>query len=115
LQVELELANAERQMRAGSYVQVNFTLPPSSSIKLVPASALMLDPDGSGPRVAIVKDGAVSVRKVLLGRDLGQQLEVLDGVANGESVVLNPPVDLIEGVKVTVASYGRAAVRVDQA
>lgn len=104
LQVELELANAERQMRAGSYVQVNFTLPPSSSIKLVPASALMLDPDGSGPRVAIVKDGAVSVRKVLLGRDLGQQLEVLDGVANGESVVLNPPVDLIEGVKVNVAS-----------
>jgi RND family efflux transporter MFP subunit len=104
LQVELELANAERAVRAGSYVQVNFTIPSSANIKLVPASALMLDPDGSGPRVAIVKDGAVSVRKVMLGRDLGQQLEVLDGVANGESVVLNPPVDLVEGAKVNVAT-----------
>ncbi|GIL41535.1 efflux RND transporter periplasmic adaptor subunit [Roseiterribacter gracilis] len=104
LQVELELANAERAVRAGSYVQVNFTIPPSANIKLVPASALMLDPDGQGPRVAIVKDGVVSVRKVMLGRDLGQQLEVLDGIAKGETVVLNPPVDLIDGAKVNVAT-----------
>jgi multidrug efflux pump subunit AcrA (membrane-fusion protein) len=41
-------------------------------------------------------------RKISVGRDLGTQVEVLDGVKPGDQVILNPPVDLVEGRRVQV-------------
>ena len=37
-----------------------------------------------------------------IARDLGKQIEVRDGVRDGDQVILNPPVDLVEGKKVQV-------------
>jgi hypothetical protein len=50
--------------------------------------------------VAVVKDGTVHIRKVSVTRDLGTQVEVDDGVRPGDQVVVNPPVNLVEGSKV---------------
>jgi hypothetical protein len=38
----------------------------------------------------------VHIRKVTLVRDLGTTVEVSEGVKDGDQVILNPPVNIIE-------------------
>jgi hypothetical protein len=42
-----------------------------------------------------------------VARDLGMQVEVCDGVKEGDMVVLYPQVDLVEGSKRTVPAISR--------
>jgi hypothetical protein len=44
--------------------------------------------------------GTAHIRKVSVTRDLGTQVEVGDGVKQGDQVIVNPPVSLVEGSKV---------------
>ena len=54
----------------------------------------------NGLQVAVIDGGHAHIRKVSVARDLGTQVEVRDGVKEGDMVVLNPQVDLVEGGKV---------------
>jgi len=51
----------------------------------------------------VVNGGMASLRKLTLGRTLGDDREVLAGVAGGEQVVLDPPETLADGARVKVA------------
>lgn len=69
---------------------------------LVPAAAIA---SRDGRSVAfVVADGAVAQRPVTLGRSLGDDREVLDGLADGDTVVLDPPRGLSDGARVRVAT-----------
>jgi hypothetical protein len=50
--------------------------------------------------VAVIEDGTAHIRKVSVTRDLGTQVEVGDWVKQGDQVILNPPVNLVEGSRV---------------
>ena len=39
----------------------------------------------------------VHIRKLTVVRDRGTSIEVSDGVKNGEQVILNPPIGLVDG------------------
>ncbi|GAB1406809.1 efflux RND transporter periplasmic adaptor subunit [Thermomonas brevis] len=68
---------------------------------LVPATAVAARADAD---VAFVVEGdVVRQRRLQLGRTLGDDREVLSGVAGGEQVVLDPPERLADGMRVTVA------------
>ncbi|HEY2186398.1 MAG TPA: efflux RND transporter periplasmic adaptor subunit, partial [Xanthobacteraceae bacterium] len=54
----------------------------------------------NGAQIAVIDGGTAHIRKVSVARDLGTQLEVDDGVEQGEQVIVNPPVTLAEGSKV---------------
>lgn len=54
-------------------------------------SILRLDGAIGGLRVGVVKDGKVSLIPVTLGRDFGNEVEVIDGISGDEAVVINPP------------------------
>jgi hypothetical protein len=45
-------------------------------------------------------DGVVHYTRVVLGRDLGQQLEALSGVEEGDRLAVNPGDAVREGAKV---------------
>jgi hypothetical protein len=64
----------------------------------VPADATIFNQ--SGIQVAVVKDGTAHIHKVSVRRDLGTQVEVDDGVEQGDLVIINPPIALSEGSKV---------------
>jgi hypothetical protein len=51
-------------------------------------------------QVAVVENGVVRLRKVTVIRDLGKELEVNSGIKQGDQLILNPAVDLIDGSKV---------------
>ena len=73
---------------------------------LVPADAIVAR-DGADIAFVVtdLKDGEgrASRRALQLGRTLGDDREVLDGVAGGETVVLDPPEGLADGARVKVA------------
>ena len=74
---------------------------------LAPATAIV---QREGDDVAfVVVDQKVQRRVLRLGRTLGDDREVLAGLAGGDSVVLAPPEDLADAARVRVAAPGDAA------
>ncbi len=66
---------------------------------IVPSSALFRN--GPGWAVFVLTDGTASLRPVTIGRDNGSEAEVLDGLSEGEQVVLYPPSDLADGTAIS--------------
>lgn len=102
LTVELDLSNEDHALLPGTFAQVVLPVHRASPVHTVPSIALLNRPDGL--RVAVVgADGSVRLARVKLGRDYGSSVEVLTGLAGGERVVVNPPDDLAENERVTIA------------
>lgn len=73
---------------------------------LVPEAAVV-EREG-GPVAFVVEGERVARRALRIGRTLGSDREVLSGLSAGETVVLNPPETLADGVEVRVATEGQA-------
>ncbi len=101
LQVEVALPNPEGQLLPGAYVQVALPLGASAALR-VPGNALVFRAEGV--RVALVDaQGRVSLKPVRLGRNLGETVEVLEGLGPDARFVLNPSDAIAEGDVVAVA------------
>jgi multidrug efflux pump subunit AcrA (membrane-fusion protein) len=59
---------------------------------------------GSGERFVYVlnADGTVTYTKVVLGRRMGTEYEVLEGLSDGDRIVTGGQIRLKDGIKVTV-------------
>ncbi|MGQ9750534.1 efflux RND transporter periplasmic adaptor subunit [Desulfosoma sp.] len=101
LPVELELDNTQGEILAGSYAELHLIEIKTGNVLSLPANTLLFRPDG--PHVGVVeKDGKVVLRKVKLGRDFGQSMEILSGVKPEDQVIINPPDSLSDGALVSV-------------
>lgn len=101
MQVEVSLPNKDGVLLPGAYVQVALPLAASASLS-IPANALLFRPEGT--RVAQVDaEGRVHLKPVTVGRNYGETVEVIEGVAPTDRLVLNPPDSLAEGDVVAVA------------
>jgi len=107
MQVEIALPNPDGKLLPGAYVQVALPLASSGSL-LLPTNTLLFR--GEGTLVAAVDaQGKVALRKVGVGRNFGENFEVLDGVGESDRVVLNPPDWLAEGQNVALAPAAATA------
>ena len=99
--VEVTVSNqAAAQLRAGTYVLVEFSLDRKGSVLQIPKGALV---EGlKNPYVYISKDGKAQSRKLIIGRELGENVEVIGGLQAGEEVVLSGQINLIDGSKIEV-------------
>ncbi|MFZ6178582.1 hypothetical protein [Nannocystis pusilla] len=96
---EIEVPGDEAVL-PGSFVYARLQVPRARPVPMIPASALVVRKEGT--LVAKVSEGAVTLVPVKLGRDLGKEIEVLEGVAAGDEVVLQPPDTLESGQAVEV-------------
>jgi RND family efflux transporter MFP subunit len=102
LLVELEMDNKNGEVLAGSFAQVRFTEARIAPTLVLPANTVVFRAEG--PQVFVAQpDGTVALRKVKLGRDFGQKIEMLTGVTAQDRVLLNPPESLADGATVNVA------------
>jgi RND family efflux transporter MFP subunit len=108
LQVELELDNANHAVFPGAYAEVHFKLPASSESLRLPANTVLFRAEGL--QVATI-DGQkrVKLKSIVQGRDFGNTIEVLSGLEPNDTVILNPPDSLIDGVVVRIAAPKIAA------
>ena len=103
LLTEVDVPNPDNGLRPGMYLQVRFVFDQSVMPVMIPAPALATR---SGvPRVAVL-DGQTRVqyRTIQLGRDFGAEIEVVDGLKAGETVVIHPGDDIPEGTAVEPVS-----------
>jgi RND family efflux transporter MFP subunit len=101
--VELLVPNRNRQLTPGMYGQIRFQLVNENPPLIVPVTALLVG--GDGVRVATVDtNNTVRLKQVKLGRDLGKQVEILQGLAEGDRVINNPQDTLADGQSVRIAT-----------
>jgi RND family efflux transporter MFP subunit len=95
---EIDLPNPDGALRSGVYCMVELKIPRRTPSFVLPADAIIFN--GNGIQVALVSDSKAEIRKVGVKRDMGTQVEVDSGVKAGDQVILNPPVNLLDGSKV---------------
>jgi len=89
MQLEINLPNKDNTLLAGAYVEVALPVGGASNIVTVPSNVILFRPEGT--RVAIVDaKGMIQLRTVKIGHDLGNKLEILDGISVNDKLVLNP-------------------------
>jgi RND family efflux transporter MFP subunit len=100
LMTEIDVPNPDGELSPGTYCSVELKVPRRTPSLIVPAGAIVFDRDGL--HVLVVENGIAHNRKITEVRDLGTEVEVSDGVRQGDEVALSPPVDLEDGSKVQV-------------
>jgi RND family efflux transporter MFP subunit len=99
LLVEVQAPNPQGILLPGMYATVSLTAERTNPPLLIPGDTLVVRPDG--PQVALMQsDKTIHFQLVQLGRDYGDQIEVVSGLQEGQRVVVNPGDTVREGVKV---------------
>ena len=97
---EVDIPNADGKLYPGGYAQVSFDFKTSDPTLVVPGNALIFR--AQGPQLGIVdpKTNLVHLKSIKIGRDLGNRIEVVDGLNATDQVIVNPSDSLSEGAKV---------------
>jgi RND family efflux transporter MFP subunit len=97
--VEVDVPNPQGTLLPGTYTEVAFSGAHANPPPVVPAAAIIFRTDGA--QVAVVHpDGTVHLQKILVGRDYGDRVEILQGLAEGTTIVAVPGDAAREGAKI---------------
>lgn len=100
--VEVKIDNNYKTLRPGMFVRATINFGTNHNV-VIPDVAVVKQ-QGSGERFVYVlnSDNTVTYRKVVLGRRMGKEYEVLEGLSNGDKVVTGGQIRLKDGIKVIV-------------
>jgi RND family efflux transporter MFP subunit len=102
LQVELQLDNSDGKFFPGAYTEVHFKLPNAHKTLRVPSNTILFRADGL--QVATVDPShKIKMKNIVQGRDFGKTIEVLDGIAPDDEIVVNPSDSIEDGIPVRIA------------
>jgi RND family efflux transporter MFP subunit len=105
LLVEVDIPNPTGKLMPGAYGQVHIKLAVPSRPLLVPAGAILFQ--AAGPQIAVVNaEHKVELRKVTIGSDFGNTVEITGGITAQDTLIANPPDYLVNGMPVTVQKSG---------
>lgn len=107
MQVEIGLPNKESALLPGAYVTVALPLSASRTLT-VPSNALLFRAEGASV-ASVDAQGRIKLRLVTLGRNFGQDIEVVSGIEASDRVVLNPSDSINDGDQVAVAPQAAAS------
>jgi RND family efflux transporter MFP subunit len=100
---EVDVDNASGELRPGAYAEVHLMIPEGSRSLILPVSALIFRSEGL--RVGVVRDGdRAELVPVILGKDYGNEVEVVSGIAENDLVISNPPDSLASGATVQIVN-----------
>ncbi len=108
LLTEVQVRNPEGLLLSGSYATVRFKVQRADPPIVVPQSALLID--ANGVRVALVDaDGTLHYRPIQIGRDYGNDAEVLSGLETTDVVATGISANIAEGSRVEIAKPANSA------
>lgn len=103
LLVEVDVDNPTGELLPGAYAQVHLKVPSGPPSVILPVSALIFR--SQGLQAGVVENGdRAELKDIVVGRDFGNEVEVVSGVTRKDLVILNPPDSLISGEMVRVVS-----------
>lgn len=98
--VEVEIPNAKNELRAGMYGTAKFGEGASVSALVVPRNAFV--GSVSDNKIFIIKDGKAVEKRVQSGRSFGDYMEVLDGLSEGDEVIVSGQINIFDETPVQV-------------
>lgn len=101
--IEILVNNPDERvgLKVGMYATAHFRYPAQDSVILIPRSSFV----GSVKNrqvYTMAQDSTAVLREVTPGRIIGEQVEILDGLEEGEVVITSGQINLSDGLKVTV-------------
>jgi RND family efflux transporter MFP subunit len=96
LRVQIDFDNPKGELFAGAYGQVRLPVTPQQPVAIIRSSSLIFS--AAGTEVGVVgPDDKVHIKTIVLGRDLGTELQVTSGLTAADRVITNPGELTIEG------------------
>lgn len=106
LLIEVDVDNPTGELLPGAYASVHLKLPSDVPSFIVPVSALIFR--SQGLQVATVgPDNRARLVSIVVGRDFGNEVEVVSGLTAEDSVIINPPDSIISEEAIRVAPNGQ--------
>jgi len=103
LLTEIDVPNPMGKLLPGAYANVHLHLAQQSQELLVPTGAVLFQ--AGGPQVVLVDaNNQLELRKVTLGNDLGNRIQITGGLAANDRVVASPPDYVVNGMPATIQS-----------
>jgi len=101
----VDVDNRTGELLPGSYAEVHLRIPSGAPALILPVSALIFRSDGL--QVGTVENGnRAALKNIVLGHDLGNEVEVVSGLTADDFVISNPPDSLVAGETVRLAATG---------
>lgn len=103
LLTEVDVENPTGTLLPGAYAQVHLKLASAAPSLILPVNALIFRSEGL--RVGVVRNGnQAELVPVTLGNDYGNEVEVVSGLSETDTVIANPPDSLLPGATVRVTA-----------
>lgn len=103
LRTEVDVPNPSGKLFPGAYAEVHFDVKTTGNLLSLPVSSVLFRPTGT--MVAVVgSDNKIQLKHIVIGRDYGSTVEVLQGLDASDSVVDNPPDSMEAGQQVHVVA-----------
>lgn len=97
--VEVVIDNPKSKLKAGTFVYVDFSKQSEESVIQIPRSAL---PESvKNPYVYLNKNGIAIKKVVTPGRELGDNVEILEGLSAGDQLIINGQINLRDSTKIS--------------
>jgi RND family efflux transporter MFP subunit len=98
LLAEVDVDNRDGALTPGLYGIVHIQVPRAQPVVTVPTQAVIFNDQGLS--VAVVDGDHLAVRHLDVAQDDGALVRVRAGLKDGDQVILNPPLNLVAGMKV---------------
>ncbi len=100
LNVRVVIPNPDEKLIAGSFAHVSIPFDSKVDALLIPSSAII--PTSRDKEVAVVKNGKVTMKTVILGSRTSDNVEITSGLNAGDTVLTTALMKLKEGAEVEV-------------
>jgi membrane fusion protein, multidrug efflux system len=98
---ELQIPNETAELLPGAYANVSLRLEGDRGLVTIPSNAWLFQREGATVGV-VHPDGKVEIRKVTIHLNLGDKLEISQGLSDLDQVIVNPSDGLANGMHVSV-------------
>ena len=98
LLTEVDVDNKDGTLTAGLYGIVHLQVRRPNPVVVIPSQAVIFNKDGLS--AAVVSDGKVELHKLDLESDNGDDVEVRTGLRSGDRVIVSPPANVTDGMRV---------------
>jgi membrane fusion protein (multidrug efflux system) len=105
---ELQIPNETGELLPGAYAEVSLKLNGDRGLVTIPSNAWLFQREGATVGV-VHPDGKVEIRKVTIYLNLGDKLEISQGLSDSDQVIVNPSDGLANGMKVSVIGPNQPA------
>ena len=100
--VEAQIENKDNLLRAGMFATAQITRPGGGQSVFVRKSAVYNDQNTQSYRSFVIQNGGIAkLRVVQIGQEEDDEIEILSGIENGETVATSNLAQLYEGAKVS--------------